>query len=98
MVESGVPDLRSGLGKRIGRDRQFFLTTLSSFEKIGQIVHVGCPDTQGPFNLTASIIGSDVFLAVYDTPEIVHRLLQLVTETCIAFIKFHKKNVNEPIG
>jgi hypothetical protein len=98
MIDTGIPDLRSGLGRIVEETEQYFLATLSSFEKIHQIVHVGAPDTQGPFNLAASIYGSDIFFAVFDTPEIVHSLLQLVTETCIAFIKFHKKNVNEQNG
>jgi len=98
ILGSGIPDVHLELGSRVEETEQYFLATLSPFEKLKQVVHVGCSDTQGPFNLAASIIGSDIFLIVLDNPDMVHKLLQLVTDTCIAFIKLHKATVNEPIG
>jgi hypothetical protein len=98
LLDAPLPNLRTGLGNRVLETEQYFIETLAPFEKLKQVVHIGCADTQAPFNLAASILGSDIYLAVMDDPDLVHRLLQRVTDLCIAFIKLHKANVNVPPG
>lgn len=95
LVKSGLPDMRTGLGRKVEETEQYFLEMISPYDKLSRAVRIGCPDTQGPFNLAASIIGSDIYLTVLDNPKLVHSLLQLVTDTIIEFTKLHKNNVGE---
>ena len=98
LIDAGMPELRAGLGRKVEETEQYFLEMIAPYEKLSQVVHVGCPDTQAPFNLAASIIGSQIYLAVYDNPGLVHTLLRLVTDTCLEFTKSHKRNVGEEMN
>ena len=95
VIKAGVPDRRAGLGARVEETELYYLEALDGYENLRATVHVGCPDTQSPFNLASSIMGPAIFLAMHDHAELVHDLLQLVTDTYIAFTWFHKEMVKE---
>lgn len=61
-------------------------------------IHVYLPDTQGPFDIAHAILGQDIFLALYDDPDLVHNLLNFSTELYIEVTKRLKKVINEPMN
>lgn len=58
---------------------------------------VYCADNQGPLDLAHLAMGDDVFTAVYDDPEFLHRLLDKCVTVSIEALKLMKKAVGEPI-
>jgi hypothetical protein len=66
-------------------------------ETVPPWIHVYLPDTQGPFDIAHAILGQEIFLAVYDDPELVHHLLDFSTRLYIEVSKRLKRIINEPI-
>ncbi|MHC4714173.1 MAG: hypothetical protein ACYTAN_13045 [Planctomycetota bacterium] len=87
IVDAGMPDLGGGYGERVFETGERFKQIADAYPKVGRHVHIYHPDLQGPLDICEVIWGSDIFLAFYDTPGLVKALLDLVTETYIAFMK-----------
>jgi len=51
------------------------------YPKIGRHVHLYHPDLQGPFDICEMIFGSELFEPLYDAPDLVHQVVDLVTRT-----------------
>ena len=66
-------------------------------ETVPPWIHVYLPDTQGPFDIAQAILGQEIFLAIYDDPELVHHLLDFSTKLYIEVSKRLKKIINEPM-
>jgi hypothetical protein len=98
MIQRGMPDLNQGLGRQVWETGVYFVETLARYPRLKRVVRVGCPDPQGPFNLASSIVGTDLFLAVIEDPDLVHQLLGFLTEVYIAFMSHHKEMTGEPQG
>ena len=98
LLNKGVPSLQSGLGGRALETIDFYHKQLSAFPKCRDLIKIYHPDLQGPFDVAHLIWGSDIYMAVYDEPEMVHELLQLVTETYISYMKELKKVLNDEDG
>jgi len=60
-------------------------------------IHIYLPDTQGPFDIAHAIFGQEIFLAIYDDPDLVHHLMHISTELYIEVSKRLKKIINEPM-
>lgn len=43
-------------------------------------IKIGYPDLQGPVNIAHIIVGTELFVAMYEEPERVHHLLQMITD------------------
>lgn len=95
VLDNGVPDLSSGLGARVFETEQFYRDTLSKYPNLCKAVHIFVCDTQGPFDTAHLIMGHRIYTEIYDNPELVHRLLDIVTETYIAFTKAQKEIIGE---
>lgn len=86
LLEQGVPHLRSGQGAAVLDCGQFFIETLKDYPKLQKYCWIYHPDLQGTFDICEVVWGSDIFLALYDTPELVQKFMGLITDTYIAFI------------
>ncbi len=95
-VARGVPDLNAGLGARVWETEQQWLAWLEPYPNLRQTVRIGAPDGQGPFSIANHLIGNAIFTWVVDDPDLVHDVLVLCTETCIAIAQHHKSLVGEP--
>jgi hypothetical protein len=87
VLDRGMPDLTSALGGRVFRAGEAFLDAMSRYPKIARHVTLYHPDLQGPIDLVELIWGSAMFLGFYDEPDLLRQLLDLVTQTYIAFMR-----------
>lgn len=87
LLDAGVPDLSTGLGARVFDTAERFLAALERHPKLRQAVTLYHPDAQGPVDIVEVVWGSEMFLAVYDEPDLLHAVLDLVTGTYIAFLR-----------
>lgn len=86
LLDKGIPDCRSGQGAAVLGCGQFFVETLKDYPKLQKYCWIYHPDLQGPFDICEVVWGSDIFLALYDTPELVQKFMGLITDTYIAFV------------
>ncbi|MGQ9628937.1 MAG: hypothetical protein ACUVXI_01325 [bacterium] len=94
-IRRGIPPLTKGLGGMVEETEGYFASALAPYKNLKRGVKVGIADNQGPFNIAAEMIGRDIYLEIYDHPDVIHDLLELVTETCIAFVNRQKAVVGE---
>lgn len=93
LINAGVPKLTAGYGEKIFETARFLRLIGNEYPKIGKHIQIYHPDMQGPFDICEVIWGSDIFMALYDDPGLVKGLLELVTETYIAFMREWEKIV-----
>jgi len=86
-VDHGVPDLHRSLGGQALDTGARFVELFRTYPKIARHVYIYHPDTQGPMDLCEMIWGSDIFVDSYEVPELLHALLEVVTETYIAYLR-----------
>jgi hypothetical protein len=95
LVDRGMPELTTGLGRCILETEGFFRATLHDFG-LDPFVHMFQADNQGPFDCAYLLWGEEIYLAMHDDPDLVHALLDLITETTIAFVQRQKEVLGEP--
>lgn len=95
LIDRGVPDLRPRTV--VDELEDFAREVLSQYEQLSQVVHVFMADTQGPFDLAALAWGHGILTALYDHPDTVHRLLNLMTEAYVAYSHHRKQRLGEPL-
>ncbi len=83
VIERGIPDVATGYSARVYAMGLIFREILSQYPKIGRYVLPYHPDLQSPIDTAELVWGSDFLLAVYEEPQQVHALLDLMTETYI---------------
>jgi hypothetical protein len=87
IIENGVPDMRAGLGGPTLDCGKRFAEIAERYPKIGKYVHIYHPDMQGPMDLCEMLWGSELFLDLVDKPDLVHKLLALLNETYVKFMR-----------
>lgn len=87
LVRKGIPNLTNGYGEKVFIFAEKMNQIKSQYPKIDKYVHIYHPDLQGPFDICEVIWGSEIFYAIYDETFLVKELLELVTQTYIAFMK-----------
>lgn len=88
-------DIAAGLGGRVFETERFYLDVLSEYASLREAVRIFVSDTQGPFDIAHLVIGHRIYTEIYDNPELVHRVLDMVTEAYISFTKAQKEIIGE---
>ena len=86
ILARGIPDLRAGLGRKVFEMAAYYATLFAPYPQIRRFVHLYHPDLQGPMDVAELLWGSSLFMALVEAPELVTALLELITETYIAFM------------
>jgi hypothetical protein len=87
LLERGVPDLYSGWGAQVLEMGRRFAEIAREYPNIGRYVFIYHPDLQASLDTCEVLWGASIFYALYDQPELVHALLELVTETYVRFMR-----------
>ena len=85
-LSCGVPDIFAGQGKQVFDCVEYYIESLRDYPKLKKYCHIYHPDTQGVLDIAEVIYGSEIFLAFYDEPALMHEFLDLITRTYISFI------------
>lgn len=93
VLDKGVPSLRAGLGGKCFDAAAHFQSVLRGYPKLSRYCHIYHPDLQGSMDACELLWGSRIFTDIYDHPDLVKALLELVTETYIAFMRAWEKAV-----
>jgi hypothetical protein len=87
LVDAGTPDLYQGYGSRVLEMGERYQAITAQYPKIGKYVHIYHPDLQGPMDICEIVWGSSMFYSLYDRPDLVKALLEVVTQTYVAFMR-----------
>lgn len=87
ILDQGMPPLDAGLGGKVLALGARYREIADAYPRIGAHVHVYHPDTQGALDVCELIWGSSIFMAFYEEPDLLTDLLNLVTDTYIAFLR-----------
>jgi hypothetical protein len=94
IIDRGMPDLSTGLGAKTFLTEALYRDCLSD-EGLSPYVHMFQADSQSPMDCAALLWGNEIYTALYDEPDLVHALLDLITETTIAFVRRQKDILGE---
>ena len=83
ILEKGIPDLNRGFGKDVFHFGEMCVEIFKDYPSISKYVRVYHPDTQGPLDIAELLWGSEMFYEMYDDPDFVHEVLDLITNTYI---------------
>jgi len=86
ILDMGLPDFENGYGKKMRNIYSYYREVLSKYPKCEKHIHLCQPDMQGPFDIAHLLMGSNIYYAIYDDPETVHKLLSLITDTYVLFL------------
>ncbi len=87
LAERGIPDLNGGFGRQVFEFGELCAEVFRKYPNIHRYVDVYHPDTQGPLDICELLWGCDMFIAMYEEPELVHAMMSLLTDTYTAFLK-----------
>jgi hypothetical protein len=83
IVDAGVPELRGGYIEKVLEMGARYAAIAREYPKIGHTIYIYHPDLQGPMDICEVVWGSTIFYAMYDRPELVKALLEIVTHTYV---------------
>jgi len=87
LIALGVRDISGGLSEKVFDTARYFIEITKPYPKIKKYIRIYHPDLQGPMDICELLWGSRLFLDIYDNPELVHQLLDLITQTYIRFME-----------
>lgn len=87
LLDTGIPSLTNGLGQKVFDFGELYAEVSESYPLVKKYVECYHPDTQGPLDIAELMWGGDMFYAMYDEPELVHAVLDLISNTYIAFLE-----------
>ena len=85
-LAAGPPDTHAALGGKALEMGARLVEAVSRYPRISRFVHVYHPDLQGPLDICELLWGSTLFLDLYDDPDLVAGLLELITETYLTLM------------
>jgi len=92
-LAAGPPDTHAALGGRALEMGARLVEVVSRYPRISRFVRVYHPDMQGPLDVCELLWGSTLFLDLYDDPDLVAGLLELITETYLTLMREWEKVV-----
>ena len=91
LLDAGVPDLNRGWLPQVFETAEYYRETLRNYPRLQRFVAIYHPDLQGPADVAELLYGSEIFMAVYDEPDLVKALLDLIAETyCLVLERWEK--------
>ena len=87
LLDAAPPTLMEGYGEHVFSIGEKFAEIRRKYPKIGRYIRFDNPDAQGPIDNCELLWGSDMFYAFYDDPDLLHALLERVTDTVKRFIQ-----------
>ncbi len=73
-----------------------FADIAKRYPKIGRHVHIYHPDVQGPMDVMEMLWGSDIFIGLYDEPDLAHAMLNRLCEFYIQVMR-HWESIIPPM-
>jgi hypothetical protein len=89
VMELGIPDKYAGQYKQLREYTEYYL------ENIPDYIPVQHPDIQSPFNSAHLIRGNDIFMDMYDDPDSIDKLLNIITDFMLKQLQWIKSMISD---
>jgi hypothetical protein len=86
LLDADLPGFTNGFGARVLSVGEKYMEIKHEYPKIAEYLRIDHPDCQGPFDLCELLYGSEVFVDLYDKPDLIHALLRKITDFYKAFL------------
>jgi hypothetical protein len=86
LIGNGRPNNRVSFGAKTLQMAEYVSEILRKYPKVKQYVHHYHPDLQSPMDVCELLWGSGLFVDLYDVPDVVKSLLELLTQTYVEFL------------
>ncbi len=93
LIDKGIPDIHTGFGERCFAMGRRFVELFADYPNVSRYIKIYHPDLQGPMDICELLWGCDLFYALVDSPDLVHSMLDLITDTYIKFMREWEKIV-----
>ncbi len=80
-------DFTRGLGPKVIAIYQFYNQAMADYPNVRRCVNVVLPDLQGPFDNAELLRGSDLYMDLYDRPELVRKLMERMVRAQVGFAR-----------
>ncbi len=80
LIEQGVDIESSFMMEKYRAIIEKWKEIIAPYPRLSRWLHFALPDLQGPFNLYFLLRGSEAYIDVFDNPDLVDRLLKILTE------------------
>ncbi|MEX0777916.1 MAG: hypothetical protein WD042_19615 [Phycisphaeraceae bacterium] len=87
VLDRGLPSLDHPYLQRVFDMGRRFMAVKRQYPRIGRHVHLYHPDLQGPMDIVEMAFGSEFFTVLYDQPDLVHDVLDLITRLYIGVMQ-----------
>ncbi len=91
LIQKGVPDIYGGIAGKALNTVAYFRDVLRDYPNIDKVVPNQLLDIQGTFDNASIIWGSNIFLDMYDHPDLVQDMIKLVTKTIEVVVREQRK-------
>ncbi len=88
-------DFSRGWCPRVVERYEFFRAALAGYPRLKAAVRLVLPDLQGPLDSAEMLWGSDLYADLIERPEMVERVLSLLTRAQVGFARLLKPLVND---
>ena len=97
IAQHGLRCPEDWLSSRVSATHEHYRRRLADYPVCQKYIHIYHADLQGPFDVAHLMWGSDIYLEMYDEPELVKDFLSAVTDVYIEYMKQILKETNSLI-
>ncbi len=94
-MEKDLADFSRGWCPRVVERYDYYRETLREYPVLQKTIRLPLPDLQGPFDTVELLRGSEIFLDLYKTPEMVADVLQKAAIAQIEFARHLANHLND---
>lgn len=80
-------DVKSGLPGKCFEAAGYLRELMKDYPKLSRYLHIYTPDTEGPCSIAEEVLGSELYCMFYEEEELIHDLLDVITDTFIRFVR-----------
>jgi hypothetical protein len=98
MLDRPLPALDAGLLPRVLDQYAYFREALAPYPHCREAFQLTIPDLQGPFSTAELLWGAGIYLALFDTPELVKAVLRRVVEVMQLVLPRLEQEARDTLG
>jgi hypothetical protein len=98
LVTGPMPELSAGLLPRALDQLAFYRQALEGYANCRATFQLTLPDLQGPFSVAELLWGPDIYLALFDHPDLVQALLARIVDLMLVVYQRLKVHVRDDLG
>ena len=96
-VDRDPLDYSQGWCPRVIERYQYYRQTLDGYPELARLMRLVLPDLQGPLDTAELLRGSEIYVDIYNSPELIARALDTIARAQIGFAKHLSAYTNDSV-